>query len=332
MNKSLKFLLIIAPLALSGCDFNFSSIFGKGGNNEVPGDTSSSEDGKTTPTDNDPTDSGTVDSGTDIELEQVITDKIEGMYMNDAFITVKTDKYVYATVGIEYADGYDWESAGDEIEWTTSNSSIATVSSVGKVTGISKGHVTLTAKLKVSKHTCSTTIYVIENDSDITKTWKKLGSSDEINDKDTIIIACSQESKAATDVDTGHELHSTDVTLSVDKNTMTNVGGAAQFYVYRDYKGRDGYNFEVLGSDRSKFLGCTNTDNVSYFDTAKTTSTLWSLDYDSENCCWDMRSATNVDGWMMYNKDTQKFANYQSNETAFMFVVSLYRLTYTYNV
>lgn len=323
MKKLIKLFLTITSLTLCGCNFDFASLFGKTNSNDNTQDT----------TDNKDDSSKTDPEGTTPEPEeQVITDKIAGMYLSGGFITVKKNNTYSATVDIEYAEGYDWETAGDEIEWSTSNSAIATVSSYGKVTGVSKGKVTLTAKLKVSKHKCSTTIYVIENESDITKTWKKLGSSDVINDKDTIIIACSQESKAATSVDTGHELHSVDVTLSADKSIMTDVSGAAQFYVYRDYKGRDGYNFEVLGSERSKFLGCTNTDNVSYFDTAKTTSTLWSLNYDTDNNCWDMRSATNVDGWMMYNKDTQRFANYQSNETQFMFVVSLYRLTYTYNV
>ena len=330
MKKSLKFLLLIAPIALCGCDFNFSNLFkgNKDNKHEKESGSQTTDDSSKTPTGE-----GSDNQGqTTPEEDPVINDKITGMYMNGSFITVKKNDTYSATVDIEYAEGYDWETAGDEIEWSTSNSAIATVSSYGKVTGVTKGQVTLTAKLKVSKHKCSTTVYVIENDSDITKTWKKLGSGDAINDKDTIIIGCSQESKAATEVDTGHELHSVDVTLSADKNTMTDVTGAAQFYVYRDYKGRDGYNFEVLNSDRSKFLGCTNTDNVSYFDTAKTTSTLWSLSYDSTNNCWDMRSATNVDGWMIYTKDTQHFANYQSNETAFMFVVSLYRLTYTYNV
>ena len=331
MKKSLKFILFVAPLYLCGCDFNLASLFNK--------DKKAEETQHTTPS-GEPTDGGQTTpeegggggEGGQVTPEPVDTSKIEGMFMNDAFISVKKDKNVYATVSIEYAAGYDWESAEDEIEWSTSNSSIATVTSIGKITGVSKGKTTLTAKLKVSKHTCSTTIYVIENDSDIVKTWKKLGSSDEINDKDTIIIGCSQEAKAATDVDTGHELHSTNITLSSDKSTITNVGEAAQFYVYRDYKGRDGYNFELLGSDRSKFLGCSNTDNVSYFDTAKSSQTVWSVEYDKDNGVWDMRSTTAVDGWMMYNKSTGRFANYQSNETDFMFVVSLYRLTYSYNV
>ncbi len=328
MNKFLKLVLILTPISLCGCDFDFGSIFGNktGPESDQPGGADPQNIVEPTNTDTD---------GTTLEPEeQIINDKITGMFMNCSFSTLYTgeNKKQSAAVEIEFADGYDWNSAEDEIEWSTSNSGIATVTQHGVVTGVSKGQVTLTAKLKVSKHKCSTTIFVIENESDITKTWKKLGSTDVINDKDTIIIACSQESKAATEVDTGHELHSVDVTLSADKNTMTDVTGAAQFYVYRDYKGRDGYNFEVLNSDRSKFLGCTNTDNVSYFDTAKTTSTLWSLSYDFDNNCWDMRSATNVDGWMMYNKSTQRFANYQSNETAYMFVVSLYRLTYTYNV
>ena len=369
MNKSLKFLLLIAPLALCGCDFNLSSLFNnkesEGTTNEVTpnGNTSGGQtSSETTPSEgtstetqqstNDPsttdpgtidpgtTDPGTIDPGTTdpgttdpdpvTPSTPVITDKIEGMTMSCGFVTVKKGKYEYVTVDIEYVGDYDWQTAGDEIAWTTSDPSIATVNENGKVVGVSKGHTKLTATLKVSHHTCSTSVYVIESDSDITKTWKKMGGNDVINDNDSIIIACSQESKAATGVDTGMKLHSTNISLSSDKSVITNIGDAAEFYVYRDSKGRDGYNFELLSN--GKYLGTSNTSKVSYFDSAKSSQTVWSVEYDTDNNCWDMRSATNIDGWMMYNKDLGQFATYQSNETANMFVVSLYRLTYTYNI
>jgi len=328
VNKSFKLILCLAPLALCGCDFNFSSIFSKQKTEDETNESSPSNGSNegVTPSENDPT-----DTDTDITpVGPVVTDKIESMTMSGGFITLKKGKYEYVAVNIVYAEGYDWETAGDEIEWATGNSSIATVNENGKVVAVSKGHTTLTARLKVSHHVCSTTIYVIENDSDITKTWKKLGATDEINDNDSIIIACSQESKAATSVDTGMKLGSTSIALSPDKSTITNIGDAAEFYVYRDSKGRDGYNFELLSN--GKYLGTSNTSKVSYFDSAKSSQTVWSVEYDTDNNCWDMRSATNIDGWMMYNKDLGQFATYQSNETANMFVVSLYRLTYTYNV
>ena len=90
------------------------------------------------------------------------------------------------------------------------------------------------------------------------------------------------------------------------------------------------HNLEVPEREDGKYLACTNEKKVSFFDTPKATSNLWEISYNNEQSCWDMRSATTIDGWMMYNRDLDRFAPYQSNETEFMVVMTLYRLTRTF--
>ena len=254
------------------------------------------------------------------------------MYFSESYYSVQTTKYFYVTVEIDYAGEYDWESCGDEIEWSIKDNSIATINENGKVVGQKKGSTIIQAHLKNNDLYAEVKLFVINSASDIEKSWKKMGAGDQIEEKDTIIIACPQEGKAATSEYVGHKLHSTNVTFSSDKSEITNPTGAAQFYVYSDYKNRGGYNVELLDGDKGQFLHASNTENVWLYSTAKASSSRWNINWDNENSCWDMRPATNVDGWMMYNKDIQQFANYQSNETARMFVVTLYRLTYTFKV
>ena len=279
----------------------------------------------------DPDDPGTDPGDPVVPVED---DRLESLTIRESFIQVNIEqRSSAATVEIEYKEGYSWDDISDEYHWVIGDESIASVDEYGRVTGKKKGKTTLTFKIDNCVLKSTIPVYVISSPSDITKTWKKMGAFDELQEKDTIIIACPEKGKAATDNATGHKLHSTSVTFSEDKQVITNPGSAAQFYVYSDYKGRDGYTFEIPDREDGSFLGCSNTENVSFFDTPKSSQTVWSVCYDSTSGVWDMRpGGTVVDGWMMYNADIDQFTTYQSNQTQFMFVASLYRLVYTINL
>jgi len=325
MKKLFLIPLLAASLVCSGCDFSFAKIFG-GKTDEQQ----EKEDEKQKP-DVKP-ESDPKEDPDDDPLVPKNDGPIEGFVINGENIQVKVGKTFSATAYIHYADGYDNENTDAKYEWTIGDTNIATVSKYGVITGVSKGRTTLTLRIDICNTSSTIPVLVYQDESDIQKSWKRMGAGDEINEKDTLIIACPQEGKAANDVDTGHKLGSVNVTFNSDKSEITNVGSAAQFYVYSDPKGRGGYTFELPEREGGKFLGATNTANVSFFDTPKSDQTVWDVEFDTSQGVWDMRPSTNVDGWMMYNKDLQQFANYQSNETQFMFVITLYRLTYTINV
>ena len=322
MKKLFLIPLLAASLVCSGCDFSFAKIFGKDSDKQQE----EKEKPEVTPEEEEEEDQ-------DDPLVPQNDGAIEGFVLQDEYLKVKKgNRSSTPLVDIYYADGYDWETANATLQWSIGNESIASVDEYGRVTGIQKGKTTLTLRIDICNTFSTIPVFIYENDSDIQKSWKRIGAGDEIQEKDTVIIACPQEGKAANDVDTGHKLGSVDVTFNSDKSEITNVGSAAQFCVYSDPKGRGGYTFEIPEREGGKFLGATNTANVSFFDTPKSDQTVWDVEFDTSQGVWDMRPSTNVDGWMMYNKDLQQFANYQSNETQFMFVMTLYRLTYTFNV
>ncbi len=325
MKKLFLVLLLAASMVCSGCSFEDLMFWKKKDEDTNQKDGKEKEDSD--PQDVDP------ETEPDDSLEPINDGAIEGFILQDEFLKVKkNDTSDTPLVDIYYADGYDWDSAEATLKWSVGDPTIASVDQYGRVKGLKKGQTTLTLEIDICKTKSSIPVYVYENESDFVASWKRLGSSDEIGEKDTLIIACPQEGKAATDDSTGHKLGSCNVTFNADKSEITNVGDAAQFYVYSDYKGRGGYTFEIPGRADGSFLAATNTANVSFFDTPKSNQTVWDVEFDNSQGVWDMRPSTNVDGWMMYNKDLQKFANYQSNETDFMFVMTLYRLSYTLHV
>lgn len=324
MKKLFLIPLLAASLVCSGCDFSFEAILGINTSHEKENEKDDEEKEPEVDPGEDPTDD---------PLEPLNEGAIEGFIIKDEFIKVKKESTSDTPlVDIYFAEGYDWDSADVTLEWSVGDETIASVDFAGRITGLKKGKTTLTLRIDICNTFSTIPVFVYENESDIQKSWKKIGEGDEINEKDTLIIACPQEGKAATDDDAGHKLGSCDVTFNANKSEITNAGSAAQFFVYSDYKGRGGLTFELPEREGGSFLGATNTANVSFFDTPKSDQTVWDVEFDSSQGVWDMRPSTNVDGWMMYNKDLGKFANYQSNETAFMFVITLYRLTYTLNV
>lgn len=345
MKKSLLLNLLVAPLIFSGCAFdgffkksNVETSSIKENNNSNSDDINNNQ--TPSPTTNTDTNSGdnTKPSGDESQTtpeEIVVNSIISSVLFKQSDITVAVGaKSSTPLLDIEYSEGttiddVDWE-------WTIKDETIGEVDAAGRVTGLNKGKTFLTFTI-VSKKDAKDTktielpVFVINDQSDLVKKWTKVTGDNFIQEKDQIIIACSQESKAViTNDNTGHVLYTTNITLNSDKSEITNIGSAEKFCVYRDWKGRDGYNFEL---ENEQFLGTSNTKNVSFFDSAKSSQTVWDVKWDSEQNCIDMRSATNIDGWMMYNKQIDKFTTYQSNEQdGKMYVVSLYRLDVSVNI
>ena len=327
-----KKLLLIPSLAfiLCGCSLE-DLMFWKKTDEQGQKDNDKPEGDTDKPSDTDP--SGDVEVPPD-DLDD--ESPIYYMTFKEPYITAKVDIKNTDTplLDIFYNDGYNFDNVDANYTWTIKDPSIAEVDEHGKVKGLSKGKTLLTLSVDISNAKAYVPVYIINNDSDIQTKWKKMGSGDQIEEKDTIIIACPQEGAVATDtVDDRKLVGSKNVSFNVDNSEINSPGDAAQFCVYSDDRSDNGYIFEVPGRENGSFLATTNEKKVTFLKTPKKGNNVWSVDYDNKQNCWDMRPAgTNIDGWFMYNKDINGFANYQSNETQFMIVVSLYKLVYTINI
>ena len=315
--KSTKYLLLLVAPLLSGC-------IGSNQNQTEQSNTSTSQKEPSTTTQTSQS-SQTSTSG------EIDTSKIDSISLSDHNIEIKAGKrsdapLVYFKYNVPESEITDKDK---EVSWEISDKSLASVDEYGRVTGISYGKTILTCTSKEGKRRAYATVYVYDNDHPISKKWKKISDTSDLEIGSELIIADPQTNKAANENDTGMYLHSCDVTSSSDGSELINFGDAARFVLGEDYRGRNGYTLEAYGRKDGSYLATTHTEKISFYDTPKVSAVLWDIFYDKTENCWDIRSATIVDGWLMYNVLADRFTTYTSNEqTGKMHVVSLYKLSY----
>ena len=270
------------------------------------------------------------DNSTDTDTmdpDEEDTSKIDSISLNVREIEVEVGKRS-ATPLVNYVFNIPEEEVTLELKtvtWKISDTNIATVDEYGRVTGKASGKTTLTCTSVEGKKKAYATVFVYPSGGSVTKRWIKLSSNVALYPGDQLLFACPERQKLATTETTGMYLHSTSATF--EGLEVSNIANAAQFILGEDYKGRGGYTLEVPEREDGTYLATTNTGKVSFYDTAKASATLWDIEYDTAQSCWDIRSHTNVDGWFMYNANQDKFTTYQSNVQVDMFTVTLYRLT-----
>ncbi len=336
MEKFLLPLLIISSLLINGCQStpkkkssksnqitSFSSINSESQSVTSANPTSStSQDGQTSKI----TSNFAITSTSKVEPT---SDQITGIDLLDPYIKahvgVRSDNPL---LNIYYADGVNPDDVDKTLTWEISDHSVASVDSYGRVTGIKRGKTTLTCTSVVGHHSASITVYVLNKNEEFVEKLLKIENV-EIAPGDDIMIANANHNVAAGKVDTGSYLHPETITLTDNKNEITNYGEAALFKVLEDKKGREGLVLECPDRDGNKFLGTSNTSNINYYASNNTTQTLWDIHWDSQYNYWDMRasSVTQVDGWMMYNVQNEKFSTYQSGVSSVLELINLYRLT-----
>ena len=342
MKKSILLPLMITSLLLAGCNSSSKKKSSKGSTNQEAISSKETVSSTSTTSGVNPTSANpSVSSGTSVnptsnnpsQTSQTPPggEVFEGLFIKWYPETVKVGVLSSTPiVDIIYTEGHSGDEFDNPLTWDTSDHTIAEADQYGRVSAKQKGIITLTCTSVVDNKSASCTVVCYNNNSDFTKSWNRLGSTDTLKPGDQLIIACPQYNKAATSESVGSYLHATDVSYNTDKSVMTDTTGAAKFILGDDYKGREGYNLEVPELDKP-YLAFTNEAKVHWENQPKKSNTLWSIEYDSSNGVWDMRTVTAGDGWMMYNKDIDGFAPYQSNETEMMKVMTPYRLTYTLN-
>ena len=263
--------------------------------------------------------------------EYIDTSKIDSISLSEHNIEIKVGKRSNTPIVNFTYNVPESEITIDDkqVSWEIKDKSIASVDEYGRVTGIAYGKTLLTCTSLEGNRKAYATIYVYDDSHPISKKWKKITNTNDLEIGSELIIADPQTNKAATEDDTGMYLHSCNVSFNSSGTELINFEGAAQFVLGDDYRGRNGYTLEAFDRDDGSYLATTHTEKISFYDTPKVSAVLWDIFYDLTENCWDIRSATDVDGWLMYNVLADRFTTYTSNEqTGKMHVVSLYKLSY----
>jgi len=321
MKYIIKPLIIMLPLALSSCLPTGKDKTSSGDTSLNPSVSQVSGSNQSASISNS---SGDISSSS---IDPTDDSKIESISLDVTSIEIEVGKTSHTPI-VNFVFNVPEEEVDKTVYWSLSNESIGTVDQYGRITAKASGKSTLICTTKEGGKKAFANVYTYPQGGSLTKKWKRIVDDLDLAPGDELIIACPQYDVAAGEDCSGMYLHPENVSYSSDKSEITNPGDAAQFILGDDYKGRDGYTLQVPEREDGTYLATTNTSKVSFFDSAKASSNLWDISYDKVENCWDIRSATNIDGWFMYNVSDHKFTTYKSNEVEYaMYVVSLYRLT-----
>ena len=203
-----------------------------------------------------------------------------------------------------------------DVEWSSSDASVATIDQNGRVTGIKEGHVLITCRSLHGDAEARCTVYVVNGDASYKKQWLKVEDPTALAPGDLLTIACPEEGKVATLGNVGMYLHPTAATFSSDKGEITSLPSDAGTYIL------DGnQNNWTLESQEGMYLATTNEKKVTFVKNKGNIHWAFTKEEDSLY----MESTSNVRGWMMYNAKSSRFATYESNVQVDMFTISLYK-------
>ena len=320
MKNVVKLILLTSSLILGSCFPSNNQ--GSGGDQSTSIGPSGSSTTGTTDT------SGTPSSTSEEEPDN---SRLEAIYLNKREFEVQESKRYDDLIVSKYVWNIPESEVTPELKdvtWSISDTNIATIDQYGRVTGKNSGKTTVICTSVEGSRKAYATVFVYPSGGSVTKKWKKISSNSDLSVGDQLIFACPEKGMVATEECTGMYLHSASATFSSDKTEITNISSAAKFVFGDDYKGRGGYTFEIPEREDGTYLATTKEKKVSFYDTPKVSAVLWDVSYDTDVGAWDIRShSPNVDGWFMYNVDQSCFSTYTSNPTAYMFYMSLYKLT-----
>gem|GEM_PF-1837405 len=238
---------------------------------------------------------------------------VTGLSFNAQEYDVKIGKKLYLTVDFTPTD----LSIDDkEVEWSSSDASVASIDQYGRVTGVKEGHVLITCRSLHGDAEARCTVYVVNGDASYKKQWLKVDDPTTLAPGDLLTIACPEENKVATLENVGMYLHPTAATFSSDKSEITSLPSEAGTYIL------DGsHNNWTLESQEGMYLATTNEKKVTF---VKNKGNIhWA--FTKEEGYLYMESTSNVRGWMMYNAKNSRFATYESNVQVDMFTITLYK-------
>ncbi|MCR5505886.1 MAG: Ig-like domain-containing protein [Bacilli bacterium] len=254
--------------------------------------------------------------------------KIDHITLNKSELVLIKGKYEYLSVNF-FPDDETTEDLHDGT-WSVSDSSVATISEHGKVTGISKGKTTVTFTTKEGKRTANCTVYVFNSEEEIVKRYMLVTDADSIKEGDQIIFACPQKGVvASTDYVSGY-LKPTSCYISSGMDILLSYGDdTAIFYVSEGENGG-----LILENQNNEYLAgkSTSVQNSVYFSNDKG-AINWIFEtpegYENIFC---VNNDIEEDLWLMFNcvdnsTGDIRFSLYDSTPHGNMYMPEIYRLT-----
>ena len=261
-------------------------------------------------------------SWTSVEDDETDDCPIQSVSMTNSEIYLNVGAHEYLTVEF-VPDNLDVDTK--QGVWTIEDSSIATISQYGKVTGVKKGETNLGHR----RARCH--IYIVNSQSDVTKEWKKVTDMDSIKEGDTLCFGCPELGVVASLEKVSGYLKTVSATFSGDK--ITNLPSSAGTY----YVGEGEGEALTLENQEGNYLAGKYTEQGGGLVFVHSKGQInWVFEHVNEtglDYCVNYDIATDL--WLMFNKINNtdiRFNLYDSNPTSLMIMPTIYRYTVTFNV
>ena len=242
--------------------------------------------------------------------------------LSDRELDLVKGKYQY--LAVNFPEGYAYDPEGGE--WVTSNEEVASVSPVGKVTALKEGdaYIRYIASTGVSSASCL--VHVYDSAASIQREWVKVDDMNSIAEGDRLIFGCPEFGVVATLDRVDGYLKAKPAAFSDAGAKLSSFDEAADFYA-----GEEGESF-LLENQEGQYLAGRHNDyrnGLSFLNNANKGQTHWIFEtpegYEKGYCVnYDIED----DLWLMFNKVNDsdiRFNLYDSNETAFMKLSTVYR-------
>lgn len=234
---------------------------------------------------------------------EVKTVAVTSVSLNQQSASVKAGKSITLVATILPSN-----ATNKNITWSTSSSSIATVSN-GTVTGVAAGEVTITATTQDGNKTASCVVTVTASSS--ASTWELVTSDSTLMAGDVLVIASKQYGATAGNISS--QIMSS-ISSTFDGDTIENLG---EDTVQLTLGGNEG-NW-TLANDDGQLLGATAVKKLAW-DSGTTT---WTIKISGGDV--SIYNTNDSCGQILYNSSSPRFTCYTSNPTDSISKPQLYR-------
>ena len=208
-------------------------------------------------------------------------------------LSVEEGKTTQLSAGVVPAN-----ATNNAIEWSSSNESIATVSSTGLVTGVGTGSATITASATDGSGVVgSVTVTVTERTS---SDYELLTSASDLKVGSKVIIAESQNSKAMSTTQSSNNRPATVVTISNNKISETGLPAAVQVFEVKE--GTTSGTFAFYDSDANGYIyAASGSKNYLRTQSTNDANSSFTVTLDSSYNATIVGQGTNTNSTIRYN-------------------------------
>ena len=207
------------------------------------------------------------------------------------------------------------DATNKTLDWSSSNSGVAVVDGNGRVTGVSIGSATITAKATDGSNKSATCVVTVTQASSGSGEWTLVTNVSSLSSGDQLVIVCNSLGFTAGNL-SGKFLTNISSTFSGDFSKIENLGTGTMIFTLGGTSGS-----WTLSNPSGSLLGANGEKDLTFSGGTST----WTITIDSSNDATIYSTNSNY-GRILYNKSSPRFTTYKSAVSTSMLLPQLYKM------